>query len=158
NRGSCLLASSVFAPSRTRHSPAVSFSEERLAMKKVVAGVFAFSLVFLATGCGDSPDSIKKDTIQLMNDQAEIFEKINSKEDVEKYKGDLEKIGKRAKEIEERGKKLKIEEMPKEKLEALNKKYEGETTKAFTRLGTAMQKAAPYLVGDLFKNMSKLGK
>jgi hypothetical protein len=127
-------------------------------MKKVTLSVFTLSLVFLATGCGDSPEAVTKDTIQLLNDQADILEKINSMEAAEKYKGDLEKLGKRGKELEERAKKLKVGEMPKEKREALNKKYEAEMGKAVSRVGTALQKASPYLIGDLFKEMGKLGK
>jgi len=146
------------APSRIRQTPTVPYSEERLAMKKVALNVFALSLVFLATGCGDSPDSVMKDSIQLMNDQADILEKINSKEAAEKYKGDLEKFGKRGKELEERAKKLKLDEMPKEKREALTKKYEGEMTKAVSRVSTAMQKAAPHLVGNVFKDFPNFGK
>jgi uncharacterized lipoprotein YehR (DUF1307 family) len=111
-------------------------------MKKVTLSVFALSLVFLATGCGDSPDSLTKDTIKFMNDMSDVLEKIKSKEDAEKYKGDLEKLAKRAKDMEERGKKLKINDLPKEKLEELQKKYKDEMEKALARLKSA-EKGVP---------------
>src|SRR4051812_23123651 len=98
-------------------------------MKKVVLGVSALAFVFLVSGCGDSPDSLMKDTIKLMNDTADVYEKIKSKEDAEKYKGDLERIQKRHKELEERKTKLKIDDLPKEKKEALAKKYKDDFEK-----------------------------
>src|SRR5438874_13731419 len=116
-------------------------------MKKVTLSVFALSLVFLATGCGDSPDSIMKDQIKLWNDTADILEKINSKEAAEKYKGDLEKIQKRQKELQERAEKLKLKDLPKDKQEALQKKYEDEVKKALGRVLAASQKAAGNVSG-----------
>jgi len=112
-------------------------------MKKVTLSVFALSLVFLATGCGDSPDSLMKDTISMMNDTSDVLEKIKSKEDAEKYKGELEKIAKRAKDIEERAKKLKMDDLPKDKKEALQKKYEDDLKKALSRLVAASRKLPP---------------
>ncbi len=129
-------------------------------MKKVTLSVFALSLAFLVTGCGDSPDSLMKDMIKWSNDLADTLEKIKSKEDAEKYKGDLQKIVGRLKDFEERAKKLKMEDLPKDKKEALEKKYKDEGEKAGKRMQEAMNKlpkeAGPVL-GDAFKDMGKQG-
>jgi len=112
-------------------------------MKKVTLSVFALSLVFLATGCGDSPDSLMKDSIKWMNDTADILEKIKSKDDVNKYKSDLEKIAKEGKNLKDRGEKLKMKDLPKEKKEALEKKYKSDAEKAVGRLVKAMTSVPP---------------
>jgi len=109
-------------------------------MKKVALSVFALSLICLASGCGDSPDSVMKDSISLMNDMSDTLEKIKSKEDAEKYKGDLEKLVKRAKDIEERSKKLKLDELSEDKKKALTEKYKGDLEKAMNRLAAASLK------------------
>ncbi|MBI1913739.1 MAG: hypothetical protein HYS12_03135 [Planctomycetes bacterium] len=98
-------------------------------MKKVTLGVFALSLVFLATGCGDSPDSVMKDGIKTANELFDVLEKIKTKEDAEKYKGDLEKAAKKMKDIEDRANKLKLKDLPEDKKKALQEKYKDDIEK-----------------------------
>jgi hypothetical protein len=119
----------------------VPLSTKGNAMRKVTLAGFALALVFAVSGCGDSPDSVIKDQIKLMNDMADVLEGIKDKDSAEKAKPKLEALAKKAKDIEERAKKLKLDDMPKEKQEALKKKYEDDIKKAAGRFGAAMMKA-----------------
>src|SRR5262249_32326373 len=102
----------------------VLFSEEGFEMKKVTLSIFALSLVFLATGCGDSPDSVMKDSINLMKEANGIVEGIKSKEDAEKAKPKLEEIVTKMKKVADRAK--KVGKLDKDKKEALLKKFSSE--------------------------------
>jgi len=93
-------------------------------MKKVTLSIFALSLVFLATGCGDSPDSVMKDSINLMKEANGIVEGIKSKEDAEKAKPKLEEIVTKMKKVADRAK--KVGKLDKDKKEALLKKFSSE--------------------------------
>jgi hypothetical protein len=104
------------------------------------SGLLAVALVFFVSGCGDSPDSVMKDTIKYMNETADIFDGIKSKEDAEKAKPKLEAVNKKMKDLEERGKKLKMNELSEEKKKALGEKYGPDLLKASLRMMTAMGK------------------
>jgi len=110
--------------------------------KKVTLSVFALSLVFLATGCGDSLDSCMKDTVKLQNEYAEILEGVKEKGDVDKAKSKIEALQKKAKDIGERMKKqlkdVKGEEALKKVLEAA-KKHEEDGKKADERMNKAKE-------------------
>jgi predicted transcriptional regulator len=111
-------------------------------MKKVTLSVFALSLVFLTSGCGDSLDSCMKDTLKLQNEYAEILEGVKEKGDVDKAKSKIEALQKKAKDIGERMKKqlkdVKGEEALKKMLEAA-KKYEEDGKKADERMNKAKE-------------------
>lgn len=139
----------------------VHLSTKGNAMRKATLAGLALALVFGVSGCGDSPDSVMKDTIKLMNEMADVMEGIKDKDSAEKAKPKLEALAKKMKDLEERAKKLKLDEMPKEKKEALQKKYEDDLKKAGTRFGAAMMKAMtnPDAAGALKGlDMGKFGK
>ncbi len=100
-------------------------------MKKVIVGVSALALVFLVSGCGDSPDAVMKDTIKLMNEAVDALESANDKDSAEKAKAKLEDINKRLKDVVERAKKLK---MPKDQEKKLEEKYKDDMTKIQKRM------------------------
>jgi hypothetical protein len=111
--------------------------------------------VFAVSGCGDSYDSVMKDSIKLMNEAADVFEGIKSKKDAEEAKPKLEALADKAKDISERTKKLvekktkdkkdkDLEEATKSALKEVQKsaeKYEEEGKKAAKRLQEAKDKA-----------------
>jgi len=109
-------------------------------MKKVIVGVSALALVFLVSGCGDSPDSVMKDQIKASNEVLDVLEGIKTKEDAEKAKPKLEQLGKGMKDIQERGKKLKMDDLPKEKKDALTKKYKDDLEKRDSRYFSVLAK------------------
>jgi len=109
-------------------------------MKKVVVGVSSLALVFLVSGCGDSPDSVMKDQIKVSNELLDVLEGIKTKEDAEKAKPKLEQLGKKMKDVQDRAKKLKMDDMPKEKKEALQKKYKDDIEKLGSRFFSVLAK------------------
>ena len=68
-------------------------------MKKALLGGFALALVLAVSGCGDSYESVAKDSVKVMNEAADIYEGIKSKEDAEKAKPKLEKLAKNVPEV-----------------------------------------------------------
>src|SRR5262249_39587168 len=120
-----------FALSREQSTRVVHFSEKGFVMKKVTLSVFALSLVFLATGCGDSPDAVMKDTIKLMNEAADALDSAKDKDSAEKAKTKLEEIEKKFKDVVERAKKMKVSE---EKGKQLAEKYKDDMEKVQKRM------------------------
>ena len=121
------------------------------AMRKATLAGFALALLFSVSGCGDSLESVMKDTIKLMNEKAEILESIKDKDSAEKAKPKLEALNKKKKDIEERAKKQtekltkdkKPEEAMKAALEAVSKaaeKHKEAGEKARNRLKDAAKK------------------
>ncbi len=106
----------------------------------MIVGVSALALVFLVSGCGDSPDSVMKDQIKASNEVLDVLEGIKTKEDAEKAKPKLEQLGKGMKDIQERGKKLKMDDLPKEKKDALTKKYKDDLEKRDSRYFSVLAK------------------
>ncbi len=125
-------------------------------MKKVTLSLFALSLVFLATGCGDSLDSCMKDSLKLQNEYAEILEGVKDKDDVDKAKSKVEALQKKAKDIGERMKKqlkdAKGEEALKKMLEVA-KKYEDDGKKADDRLNKAKESVKKAVGANALKDL-----
>jgi hypothetical protein len=125
-------------------------------MKKVTLSVFALSLVFLATGCGDSLDSCMKDQIKLQNEYAEILEGIKDKADLDKAKSKIEALQKKADDIGERLKKqlkdVKAEDLLK-KMEEVGKKHQDDAKKALERVGKAEESVKKALGADALKDL-----
>jgi hypothetical protein len=122
-------------------------------MKKVMVGVSALALVFLVSGCGDSPDSVMKDQIKVTNELLDVLEGIKTKEDAEKAKPKLEELGKKMKDIQERSKKLKMDDMPKEKKEALQKKYKDDIEKLGSRFFSVLAKLNDPAIQKVLKDV-----
>ena len=120
-------------------------------MKKVTLSVFALSLVFLATGCGDSPDSVMKDMIKLMNEATEALE--SAKDSPDKAKSKLDDVATKMEKVAERAK--KIGKLDKNKKEALEKKYKSEGEEAGKKFQAALKKLPPDAVKDLVAPMLK---
>src|SRR5262249_45380801 len=123
------------------------------AMKKVVVSFSALALVFLVSGCGDSPDAVIKDQLKTTNELLDVLEGIKTKEDAEKAKPKIEELAKKMKDIEERAKKLKMDELPKEKKEELQKKYKDEGEKLLGRLFSVMGKLSDPEVQKVLKGI-----
>jgi gas vesicle protein len=125
-------------------------------MKKVTLSVFALSLVFLASGCGDSLDSCMKDSIKLQNEYAEILEGVKGKDDLDKAKSKIEALQKKANDIGERMKKqlkdVKAEELIK-KLEEVGKKHEEAAKKAMERVSKAEESVTKAVGADALKDL-----
>jgi len=125
---------------------------ERDMLKKLANAGLALAVCFLLAGSAtaaepdktepkDTPEMVLKDAIKLLNDFSVVLEDIKDKETAEKAKPKLEGVGKRMKELKKRSDKLKIDELPKEEKEALEKKYNGDLKKAGERMTKAMLKA-----------------
>lgn len=113
-------------------------------MRKATMCGLGLALLVFTTGCGDSPEKVTKDVISNLNDLSAVLEKVDSDDAAEKAVSQIEKLAKKQKEIGERAKKLKLDDLPKDKQEALEKKFKDDLTKAGTRFGVAMVKAGQY--------------
>ena len=98
-----------------------------------------FALLF--TSCGASPGSVMDDMISEMNAMTEIFKGIESKEDYESAKDDLDASQARLKELGEQLKDLDVSD--EEKME-LTKEYGGKLFQAALQLGNASGKAVTF--------------
>jgi hypothetical protein len=108
--------------------------------KKVTLGVFALSLVFLASGCGDSPDSVMKDMVNLTKEFADVMGGIKDKDSAEKAKSKLEDLATKMEKVAERAR--KIGKLDKNKREILEKKYKPELEETKKKLGSSQAKGA----------------
>src|SRR5437016_3796094 len=98
---------------------------------KVALGGFAFVLLlFFFPGCGDTPEKYMRDNIDLINEMADIFETIDSKDAAKAALPRLAELKTRSKAIEERGEALKINELPREKLRSLDEQFQQDLKKA----------------------------
>lgn len=113
-------------------------------MRKASLFGLGLGLLVFTTGCGDSPEKVMKDTISLMNDASKILESVKDEDSAKKAASDLEKLEKKGKDIQDRVKKLKMEDLSKEKKEALEKKFKDDFEKAMERLQKASANAAKY--------------
>jgi TolA-binding protein len=112
-------------------------------MRKALFSGLALALVFVVSGCGDSLDSVMKDSIKLKEEQATILEGIKSKEDAEKAKSKLEDLNKKIEDLKKRTEKLmkdkKVEDALAETLKAA-KKHEDAAKKAEEKAANARKK------------------
>jgi hypothetical protein len=111
-------------------------------MKKSLALTGMLLLLFGASGCSSSPDSLIKDQISLMNDMADALEKG----DEAKAKSIAEKM----KEVDKKLEALKLSEDDKKKL---GEKYKDELTKAAMRMLQAQMKGGMKGLEDLGKGL-----
>jgi ABC-type microcin C transport system permease subunit YejB len=102
---------------------------------------FLSVLALLFTSCGSSPGSVMDDMISEMNAMTEIFKGIESKEDYESAKDDLDASQARLKELGEQLKDLDVSD--EEKME-LTKEYGGKLFQAALQLGNASGKAVTF--------------
>ena len=102
---------------------------------------FLSVLALLFTSCGASPGSVMDDMISEMNAMTEIFKGIESKEDYESAKDDLDASQARLKELGEQLKDLDVSD--EEKME-LTKEYGGKLFQAALQLGNASGKAVTF--------------
>ena len=102
---------------------------------------FLSVLALLFTSCGASPGSVMDDMISEMNAMTEILKGIESQEDFDSAKDDLEASQARLKEL---GDQLKdLDASDEEKME-LSKEYGPKLLQASLELGNASVKAATY--------------
>jgi len=126
-------------------------------MKKVLVSFSALALVFLVSGCGDSPDSIMKDTIKLMNDMADAVESAKDKDSAEKAKAKLEDIDKKFKDLAERAKKVKVSDDQGKKLTEKYKEDIEKATKRMMEAGMSLAKnpEAAAIIAPALKQIQK---
>src|SRR5262249_18058217 len=106
-------------------------------------GLCTLALVLLLAGTGfradppakdkpekDTPDLVMKDAIKVMGELADVLETIKDKDSVLKVKTKLVDLKKRYLAVGERARKLKIDNLPKEEKEALEKKYKADLERA----------------------------
>ena len=105
----------------------------------MIVGVSALALVFLVSGCGDSPDSVMKDQIKASNEVLDVLEGIKTKEDAEKAKAKLEDLDKKFKDVIEREKKIKVSKDQEKKLQ---EKYKDDLERVEKRMMAAALKLA----------------
>lgn len=114
-------------------------------------------LVWAASGCGgDKHEVVIKDTIQAMNDMADIVDTIKDEASAKAAEPKLKAVADRLQEIKKRADAM--EKPSAEKEEALKKKYEGELKAGMGRMmGAAMKAAsvpgAQQAVQDAFKGL-----
>ncbi len=87
----------------------------------------------LLVGCGQSDDSVVRDQIQVMNQLAEICDKITDKASAEAVAEEIKKINERAAELDKR-----VRAWPKEKQETFAKKYQTQMQEARIKLEAAL--------------------
>lgn len=100
--------------------------------KVLGCGMLAAALIVGCSG-GSSDDATMKESISMMNEMAALMESAKDEKSAKELEGKM-------KAFKERGEALKkkIDEFPKERLEALTKKYEAEGKAARQRLMNAM--------------------
>jgi hypothetical protein len=109
-------------------------------LKSIVCGVAMTLGLFVQAADEDTPDKVMKDQIVIMSEMCDVLESVKDKESAEKAKPKLEALVKKAKTIEARVQKLKVNDLPKEQKEALEKKYKEEMQKTATRFFAAATK------------------
>ena len=102
---------------------------------------FLSVLALLFTSCGASPGSVMDDMISEMNAMTEILKGIESQEDFDSAKDDLDASQARLKELGEQLKDLDVSD--EEKME-LTKEYGGKLFQAALQLGNASGKAVTF--------------
>lgn len=135
-------------------------------MKKIFY-TFIAGLSFLFTSCGDSPESLAKDMISLVEDATEVVKDVNgggdakdAVEELSELKEDLAEVVKRGKAIDEEASDEEKKEMKKELEETFGKELEkafgelmGETGKLSTS-GTVGAADVAKAVGEFMKEMN----
>ena len=124
-------------------------------MRKVTIGVFAVAMIFVASGCGDSHESVIKEQIGLMNEMADVMEGIKTKADAEAAKPKLESIASKMKDLQEKAKKMG--EPSEEKQKELMEKYMPELMKAGMRMMSAQSKMSDPEIADVLKDLDLEG-
>ena len=112
-------------------------------MKKTFTLLTSCLLSFLFASCGSSPESIAEDMIGEIKAMTEILEEVESKEDLESAKDDLEECGERIGELKKEMESVK-KELSKEEMKELEDKYRKEIAAASLELFGAAMKAAAY--------------
>ena len=105
--------------------------------------LFACSLLLACNGGLDTHEGVADAMTSNMEEMATILEGIDSKDAADSAAGDLEKLAERVAEVNEAYNKLGNPD--KEAEDALEKKYKERMMKAMQRIGTAAQKAGPYM-------------
>lgn len=90
------------------------------------------ALLFVASGCADSSDKVGKDFVAAGNDLCDVLEKINTADDVDTHREDLEKLAARFKDNAERMKKLG--QLDKDQEAAFKKQFNEDFVKIAKRL------------------------
>ena len=115
-------------------------------MKTISTLILPTFLAFLAllfTSCGATPSSLSEDMISEIEAMTEILNGINSKEDYDSKKADLEGHSNKIEEITKQMDAME-KELSEEEMKEVKDKYEEELGKAFMAFFAATMKAAAY--------------
>jgi len=110
---------------------------------KTILNAWLVGFCFLLTSCGDSPDSVAKDMMDLMKEVTEIVKGVNDGDDASDAIEEINDLKGEMKEIAARRKTLEEDQSDKEKEEAENKLEE--------EYGDEMKKVMGDLTGELTK-------
>jgi len=88
----------------------------------------------------DSPDALMQASVQLLNAQADVFERIKDKDSAEQAAPSLTVLRRKAAILEAKSKELKIDEQPPEQQRLLGEKFRSEFEKATRRLMAESQR------------------
>lgn len=99
---------------------------------KILLSTCLLGLAFVLSSCGDSPEDVTEDLIEVFSDATDVIKGVNDGDDAEDaieelkdLKGDLEEIAKKMKKIDEDSSDEEKREMEKE----MEEKYGKEMTK-----------------------------
>lgn len=106
-------------------------------------------MMALIVGCGGSSDEPMKESINIMNEMSVILESVKDEKSAKEVEPKIAALKTRMEAVDK-----KIKEMPKDKLEAMSKKYEAEGKAAAERMFKATMKAAMSGLGGM---MPKFG-
>jgi hypothetical protein len=117
-------------------------------MKKTLALVSSCLLLVGVSGCGTSPDTLRRDQIRAMNDMAEAIEKNEPEGKISEIKARIEQNNKKMEQ-------LKLSDDDKKKLA---EKHKDELMQAMTRLQKAMLNRAAKDFGSGIPGMPAFGE
>jgi hypothetical protein len=103
-------------------------------MRKAALSALALALLIPVAGCGDNPDRVASERIDLVNQLADILEGVQDKDSAESARPEVEDVQKKLDLLDERARRLKLNEMPRDREGTLKRKFAADMKKAAQRL------------------------
>jgi hypothetical protein len=109
-------------------------------MRKAVISGLALVLLFPVAGCGDNPNKVASDRIDLVNRLAEILEGVKDRQSAEAARSEVEAVQQQLEVLDERAKRLKLNELPRDREGSLKSKFKADMKRAAERLKKAQDR------------------
>jgi hypothetical protein len=111
-----------------------------MAMRKPLMSGLALALLLPVAGCGDNPNKVASDRIDLVNRLADVLEGVTDRKSAEEARSEVKAVQKQLEALDERARRLKLSELPRDKEGSLKSKFKGDMKQAADRLKKAQDR------------------